>query len=106
MNVYIYMISGPGMERKDLLNKNVNIFKAQGRLLNDVASKNVKVRQSQTCMALCPWYMIVLRACMHFYVWNVMLSKVCVHKTNGCTIYLLFYIVLIISLAAEGRGAA
>lgn len=34
---------GPGMERKDLLAKNVNIFKAQGRLLNDVASKNVKV---------------------------------------------------------------
>ena len=27
---------GPGMERKDLLNKNVNIFKAQGRLLNEV----------------------------------------------------------------------
>ena len=93
MNVYIYMISGPGMERKDLLNKNVNIFKAQGRLLNDVASKNVKVRQSQTCMKLCPRYMIVLRACVHFYVWNVMLSKVCVHKTNGCTIYLLFYMI-------------
>ena len=80
------------MERKDLLNKNVNIFKAQGRLLNDVASKNVKVRQSQTCMALCPWYMIVL-PCVHFYVWNVMPSKVCVHKTNGCTIYLLFYMI-------------
>jgi len=34
---------GPGMERKDLLAKNCNIFKQQGRLLNDIASKNVKV---------------------------------------------------------------
>eukprot|EP00281_Chroomonas_sp_CCMP1168_P021696 CAMPEP_0206237848 /NCGR_PEP_ID=MMETSP0047_2-20121206/14490_1 /ASSEMBLY_ACC=CAM_ASM_000192 /TAXON_ID=195065 /ORGANISM="Chroomonas mesostigmatica_cf, Strain CCMP1168" /LENGTH=341 /DNA_ID=CAMNT_0053662323 /DNA_START=29 /DNA_END=1054 /DNA_ORIENTATION=- len=34
---------GPGMERKDLLQKNCNIFKVQGRLLNEVASKNVKV---------------------------------------------------------------
>lgn len=34
---------GPGMERKDLLAKNCNIFKQQGRLLNEIASKNVKV---------------------------------------------------------------
>lgn len=34
---------GPGMERKDLLQKNCNIFKVQGRILNEVASKNVKV---------------------------------------------------------------
>jgi malate dehydrogenase len=34
---------GPGMERKDLLAKNCNIFKVQGRILNEVASKNVKV---------------------------------------------------------------
>jgi malate/lactate dehydrogenase len=34
---------GPGMERKDLLAKNCAIFKAQGRLLEEVASKNVKV---------------------------------------------------------------
>jgi malate/lactate dehydrogenase len=34
---------GPGMERKDLLAKNCAIFKAQGRLLDELASKNVKV---------------------------------------------------------------
>jgi malate dehydrogenase len=34
---------GPGMERKDLLNDNGKIFISQGRALNDVASKNVKV---------------------------------------------------------------
>ncbi len=34
---------GPGMERKDLLEANANIFSAQGRALNDVASRNVKV---------------------------------------------------------------
>jgi len=32
-----------GMERKELLEKNVAIFKEQGKLLNEVASKNVKV---------------------------------------------------------------
>ena len=32
-----------GMERKDLLLKNAQIFKAQGKSLNDYASKNVKV---------------------------------------------------------------
>jgi len=31
------------MERKELLEKNVAIFKEQGKLLNEVASKNVKV---------------------------------------------------------------
>ncbi len=34
---------GPGMERKDLLAKNCAIFKEQGRLLDELASKNVKV---------------------------------------------------------------
>ncbi len=34
---------GPGMERKDLLSDNAQIFTAQGKALNDVASRNVKV---------------------------------------------------------------
>jgi malate dehydrogenase len=34
---------GPGMERKDLLEANGAIFTVQGRALNDVASRNVKV---------------------------------------------------------------
>lgn len=34
---------GPGMERKDLLQVNAQIFTAQGKALNDVASRNVKV---------------------------------------------------------------
>ncbi|PKM11087.1 MAG: malate dehydrogenase [Gammaproteobacteria bacterium HGW-Gammaproteobacteria-3] len=34
---------GPGMERKDLLAANAEIFAAQGRALNKVASRNVKV---------------------------------------------------------------
>jgi malate dehydrogenase len=34
---------GPGMERSDLLKINGNIFKVQGRALNDFASRNVKV---------------------------------------------------------------
>lgn len=34
---------GPGMERSDLLTANGAIFTAQGRALNDVASRNVKV---------------------------------------------------------------
>lgn len=34
---------GPGMERKDLLGLNAIIFRDQGRALNDVADKNVKV---------------------------------------------------------------
>lgn len=34
---------GPGMERKDLLEVNAEIFSVQGRALNDVASRNVKV---------------------------------------------------------------
>ena len=34
---------GPGMERKDLLLANAQIFSAQGRALNDVADRNVKV---------------------------------------------------------------
>ena len=34
---------GPGMERKDLLSVNAQIFTAQGKALNDVASRNVKV---------------------------------------------------------------
>lgn len=34
---------GPGMERKDLLLANAEIFSVQGRALNDSASRNVKV---------------------------------------------------------------
>ena len=34
---------GPGMERRDLLTANGGIFKAQGRALNEHASRNVKV---------------------------------------------------------------
>ena len=34
---------GPGMERKDLLTANAQIFTAQGRALNEVASRDVKV---------------------------------------------------------------
>lgn len=34
---------GPGMERKDLLQENAKIFTAQGRALNEVASRDVKV---------------------------------------------------------------
>ena len=34
---------GPGMERKDLLTINAQIFTAQGKALNQVASRNVKV---------------------------------------------------------------
>src|SRR5690606_8081155 len=34
---------GPGMERKDLLEVNAKIFTEQGRALNDVASRDVKV---------------------------------------------------------------
>ena len=34
---------GPGMERKDLLEANASIFSAQGKALNDSASRDVKV---------------------------------------------------------------
>jgi len=34
---------GPGMERKDLLLANAQIFSAQGKALNEVANRNVKV---------------------------------------------------------------
>jgi malate dehydrogenase len=34
---------GPGMERKDLLLENAKIFTEQGRALNDVANRNIKV---------------------------------------------------------------
>ncbi|MBN1240032.1 MAG: malate dehydrogenase [Gammaproteobacteria bacterium] len=34
---------GPGMERKDLLLENAKIFSAQGKALNEVASRDVKV---------------------------------------------------------------
>lgn len=34
---------GPGMTRADLLKANANIFKEQGKALNDYASRNVKV---------------------------------------------------------------
>ena len=37
------MPRGPGMERKDLLLKNAEIFTVQGRALNKVASRSVKV---------------------------------------------------------------
>ena len=34
---------GPGMERKDLLEANAAIFSVQGKAINDVASRNIKV---------------------------------------------------------------
>lgn len=34
---------GPGMKRKDLLESNASIFSGQGKALNEVASRNVKV---------------------------------------------------------------
>ncbi len=34
---------GPGMERKDLLQANAEIFSTQGRVLDEVASRNIKV---------------------------------------------------------------
>ena len=34
----------PGMERKDLLLKNAEIFRAQGKALDQYAATNVKVR--------------------------------------------------------------
>ncbi len=34
---------GPGMERKDLLNENAKIFKAQGEAIDKVAKKTIKV---------------------------------------------------------------
>lgn len=34
---------GPGMERKDLLEANAAIFSAQGKAINDYASRNIKV---------------------------------------------------------------
>ena len=34
---------GPGMERKDLLTENARIFSVQGKALNEVASRDVKV---------------------------------------------------------------
>jgi len=34
---------GPGMERRDLLENNAEIFSVQGKALNEVASRNVKV---------------------------------------------------------------
>jgi malate dehydrogenase len=34
---------GPGMERKDLLEANAKIFSVQGKAINDVASRNIKV---------------------------------------------------------------
>jgi malate dehydrogenase len=34
---------GPGMERKDLLTVNAQIFTAQGKALNEVAARNIKV---------------------------------------------------------------
>ena len=37
------MPRGPGMERKDLLLKNAEIFTVQGQALNKVASRDVKV---------------------------------------------------------------
>ncbi|MFX7540840.1 malate dehydrogenase, partial [Acinetobacter baumannii] len=34
---------GPGMERRDLLSANAEIFKVQGRALNEAAKRDVKV---------------------------------------------------------------
>ena len=44
---YVFLVGarprGPGMERRDLLAVNAEIFAAQGKALNDVASRDVKV---------------------------------------------------------------
>ncbi|MEC4750495.1 malate dehydrogenase [Methylomicrobium sp. Wu6] len=44
---YVFLVGarprGPGMERKDLLEVNAEIFSVQGRALSDVASRKVKV---------------------------------------------------------------
>lgn len=44
---YVFLVGarprGPGMERKDLLEVNAEIFSVQGKALNDVASRDVKV---------------------------------------------------------------
>jgi malate dehydrogenase len=44
---YVFLIGarprGPGMERKDLLEVNAQIFAIQGKALNEVANRNVKV---------------------------------------------------------------
>ncbi len=44
---YVFLVGarprGPGMERKDLLEVNAHIFSTQGRALNEVASRDVKV---------------------------------------------------------------
>ena len=44
---YVFLVGarprGPGMERKDLLAVNAEIFATQGKALNDVASRDVKV---------------------------------------------------------------
>jgi malate dehydrogenase len=44
---YVFLVGarprGPGMERKDLLLVNAEIFAVQGKALNEVANKNVKV---------------------------------------------------------------
>ncbi|MGR8952426.1 MAG: malate dehydrogenase [Gammaproteobacteria bacterium] len=44
---YVFLLGarprGPGMERKDLLEVNAEIFSVQGKALNDVANRNVKV---------------------------------------------------------------
>ncbi|MGJ0515270.1 MAG: malate dehydrogenase [Methylomicrobium sp.] len=44
---YVFLVGarprGPGMERKDLLEVNAEIFSVQGRALNDVANRKVKV---------------------------------------------------------------
>jgi malate/lactate dehydrogenase len=42
----------PGMERKDLLQKNAGIFKEQGKALSDYANRNVKVNYTQKLMSL------------------------------------------------------
>lgn len=34
---------GPGMERKDLLTENAKIFMEQGRIINEVADRNIKI---------------------------------------------------------------
>lgn len=44
---YVFLVGarprGPGMERKDLLEVNAEIFAVQGKALNDVANPNVKI---------------------------------------------------------------
>jgi malate/lactate dehydrogenase len=49
----------PGMERKDLLQKNAGIFKEQGKALSDYAKPNVKVMSRNLTLSLSFIYRLI-----------------------------------------------